>query len=320
LKLTAGQAFVFRPGSGSVIAFEDPQKVFRHAAVDGGALTGEVAAGCPGAHLVLVQVRDGGVVYSQLLKFVVEDAEYEKKAARKDVNAVPAGAHWDTLDIRSYFNADVRTIFQQEYLSPRPATTSVQIGKDGYSPWCYTYWKIEPPDIDFSRIPQLLSGDGRIQDERGVRFLWPGEARNIAFTSTWDNWPNRITIPVKKRGTAIFLLIAGATNPMQTGIANGVVRLRYDDGTLDEIALIHPLNFWTLEDEGKGPGTERNRRYDYKRDAFALPRKRPWTLQLGQNCRAMVIGRKLEDRRLDSVTLETLSHEVIIGLMGVSLL
>ena len=84
--------------------------------------------------------------------------------------------------------------------------------------------------------------------------------------------------------------------------------------------MIHPLNFWTLEDEGKGTGTERNRRYDYKRDAFALPRKCPETLQLGQNCRAMVIGRRLEDRRLDSVTLETLSHEVIIGLLGVSLL
>jgi hypothetical protein len=44
-------------------------------------------------------------------------------------------------------------------------------------------------------------------------------------------------------------------------------------------------------------------------------------VQLGINCRAMVLNRKLRPGvKLESVTLETLSQEVVIGLMGVSLM
>ena len=47
----------------------------------------------------------------------------------------------------------------------------------------------------------------------------------------------------------------------------------------------------------------------------------PQTVQLGTNCRTILLNQRLRpDATLDSVTLETFSQEVVIGLMGASLL
>jgi hypothetical protein len=44
-------------------------------------------------------------------------------------------------------------------------------------------------------------------------------------------------------------------------------------------------------------------------------------VQLGNNCRAMLLNWRLRSGvRLDQVTLETLSPETIVGLMGMSLM
>ena len=91
-----------------------------------------------------------------------------------------------------------------------------------------------------------------------------------------------------------------------------MIRLQYADGASDTLELVPPDNFWSLSTYG---GAD----YDYARDAFALPETPPATVQLGENCRAMVLNRRMRPGVvLESVTLETLSQEVVIGLMGVS--
>jgi hypothetical protein len=148
---------------------------------------------------------------------------------------------------------------------------------------------------------------------QGARFtVSPGE-RNIAFASLWDNWPDRVAVPVGKAAEAVWLLVAGSTNPMQTRIANAVVRFEYKDGLREELELTPPLNFWSLCHLG-------GRDYSYERDGFCLPPQPPPMVQLGNNCRAMVLSRKLRKGvRLESITLEAMSEEVVIGLMAVSL-
>ena len=101
---------------------------------------------------------------------------------------------------------------------------------------------------------------------------------------------------------------------MQTRIANAEVRFRYADGESERLELVPPLNFWTLCPWG---GND----YDYRLDAFCLPKQPPPTVQLGRNARAMVLSWKLRPEvALEDLTLETLSQEVVIGLMGVSLM
>ena len=74
-----------------------------------------------------------------------------------------------------------------------------------------------------------------------------------------------------------------------------------------------PFNFWSLCPWG---GLD----YSYETDAFCLPAEPPPMAQLGNNCRAMVLSWRLRPGEiLESVTLEALSQEVVIGLMGISL-
>ena len=61
--------------------------------------------------------------------------------------------------------------------------------------------------------------------------------------------------------------------------------------------------------------------YNYARDGFSLPKEPPPAVQIGTNCRAMVYGWKLRPGvELKEITLETLSQDVVIGLMGVSVM
>jgi hypothetical protein len=109
-------------------------------------------------------------------------------------------------------------------------------------------------------------------------------------------------------------LVCGSTFPMQTRIANAEIRFRYADGEVQKLELTPPGNFWTLCPWG---GED----YNYELDAYCLPKQPPLTVQLGTNCRAMVLSWKLRPGiPLKELTLETLSQDVVIGLMGVSLM
>jgi hypothetical protein len=191
---------------------------------------------------------------------------------------------------------------------------SVRIGVDGFSPWTFAPWKINPPEIDLGNVPRMIDGARHIATPQGASFNAPAGDRNVAFTSLWDNWPARVTVPVGGAAEAAWLLVAGSTNPMQTRIANGVLRFRYKDGVSEELELVPPLNFWSLCDLG-------GRDYMYDRDGFCLPKEPPPMVQLGSNCRAMVLSWRLRPGvALESIALEALSQEVVIGLMGVSLM
>ena len=164
-------------------------------------------------------------------------------------------------------------------------------------------------------LPEVIKvTGGMLEVPQGAKFLWNPGAKNIAFTSLWDNWPRKVEVPVNKKGTSAWLLVAGSTNPMQVRIANAVLRFEYADGVKEELELVNPMNFWSLCAFGH------SKDYDYKSDAFSLPKVPPSQVQLGSNCRAMVYGWKLRPGvELKSVTLESLSQEVVIGLMGVSI-
>ena len=179
-----------------------------------------------------------------------------------------------------------RFIFQQQYLSPRPKTCSVRVGVDGYSAWTFAFWGDRPPTIDLSNVEKLVQEPGAILTPQNVPFKRFAEAKNIAFTSLWDNWPRLVTVPVNRKAEVVWLLLAGSTFPMQTRIANAEVRFRYEDGRVERLELVPPLNFWSLSSWGGGD-------YDYRLDEFCLPKQPPPTVQLGRNCRAMVLSWKL---------------------------
>jgi len=162
--------------------------------------------------------------------------------------------------------------------------------------------------------PASLLRDDKIVTPQGVPFVAPAATRNVAFASLWDNWPARVTVPVAQSAAAVWLLVAGSTQPLQGRIANSVVHFRYADGVDEQLELVPPLNFRMLCPWG---GADYNQEFD----AFALGTAPPLMVDLGSNCRAMLYGWRLRTGvKLKEVTLEALSQEVVVGLLGVSLM
>ena len=167
------------------------------------------------------------------------------------------------------------------------------MGVDGYSAWTFPYWGLNPPEIDLANLPKLAApalsqGDspifaaqksgqspGHIKTPQNVPFRQLAENKNIGFTSLWDNWPRSVSVPVGKQAEAVWLLVCGSTNPMQTHIANAEVRFQYADGQTEKLELVPPLNFWSLCPFG---GSD----YDYQTDAFCLPPQSPPKCPVGQ--------------------------------------
>jgi hypothetical protein len=282
----------------------------------------------PGHRLAFARVERGNVPYLQVYKVEVTDPEGDVERAEKNLTNAPQGAIWSPVGMSNLFNGDIREIFRQKYISPRPNTVSCRLAYNGITPWIGVLagnstnstkgfdWDKITPVVQLDKEGSLLK-NGRLTTPQGAEFdpIQTGAppVKNIAFTSLWDNWPRKVTVPIAKSGEAVWLLVCGTTNPMQGRIANAVITFRYSDGKEEHLDLIPPFNFWSMLPFGAD--------YDYTKDRFALPKNPPPQVQLGKNCRAMVYGWRLRPGvSLQEVTLETLSQEDIIGLMGVSVM
>lgn len=301
--------------NGRIVEFHDPQGALANPVLRNGTITGMLTANA-GDHLVFGLAQVGETRQRREFKLHVTDGKADRERAAKTEVPVPDRVRWEAIPLQGALNGDIRTIYQQQYLSPRPDTCSLRLATDGYSTWqmsCANPRK-PPPEIRLDNLSAVSDGKGHVLAGKGVPFQWPPGANNIAFTSTWDNWPKMIEVPVHKSGEALWFLLCGTTNPMEVRIANAELRMRYADGVEEKLDIVPPFNFWTLCPFG---GID----YDYQRDGFALPKVPPTTVQLGKNCRAVALGWRLRPGvELERVTLRTLSDEVIIGLMGATVM
>lgn len=118
---------------------------------------------------------------------------------------------------------------------------------------------------------------------------------------------------------------------MQCHIANGIIRIHYTDGSSEETELVNPDNWCPIEQD-----------FYVDSKAFVVPAPRPYRLHLktGKVSRDLgkelgikgVYGREIEGgagvlldipldrtKELKELVLETLSNDVVIGVMGVTL-
>ena len=241
-------------------------------------------------------------------------------------------------NIDRVLNANVTDIFQNEYLTPRPPYTTLQIPVQGVGDWCHPTYL---PEINDSVFRSLIVKDRF--EAAGIPFRTPVEGKNIAFTSLWDNYPDSISIPVSGKYQQAWLLMAGTTNHMQSRIANGIVVAHYQDGTADTLQLVNPDNWCPIERDyyidGKAFCAAEPRPYRVSFSTGAVSRTLSQTMQLPfANAQGGELGPKGADggeipggaativqmplnerKRLKMLTLHTLSNDVVIGLMAVTL-
>jgi hypothetical protein len=175
-----------------------------------------------------------------------------------------------------------------------------------------------------------LQNGGKIILPDKISFATPGEAdaKNIIFTSQWDNYPRQVFVPLSGKSSHAFLLMAGSTAAMQSRFDNGEAIVTYADGTTARLALNNPVNWWPVDQ-------------DYFIDDFAFRRDEPIPPRVDlatgkirildvENFKgkggkvgggvATVLDLPLEPaKELKSLTVRALANEVVIGLMSVTL-
>ena len=309
---TAEKPVELRVAQGKIVKIVDPTGLLRDTTIAGGCVRATVTRN-EGNRVVLALAKTGDLEQWHIFKIAVQDPQAEAQRSAQTLAAPPADARWEAVSLGGVLNADVRDVYKQKYLSPRVQTCSTQLATDGFSPWTFTLWGCKPPIIDLAKVPSLLGTNGLLQTPQGAPFLWHEDGTNIAFTTQYDNFPRTVHVPVRRSGRAAWFLVAGTTNPFQTKIANAVLRLRYADGVEERLELVPPQNYWMLSDK--------EWYYRAGTDDFCLPHPSPPMVQLGNECRAMVLNRVMRPGVvLESVELETLSQEVVVGLIALTIM
>ena len=236
----------------------------------------------------------------------------------------------EPVNLTPWFNDKVSAIFAPgKYQSPRSPYVSLALPAQGIGAWAGHLDTL--PAIDDSGLRQVAAAhDGRLLMPNGLPFATPGApgARNIAFTSRWDNYPHALTVPIDGQARTLALLMAGSTNAMQSHIDNGEVVVTYTDGTTQRLALRNPETWWPIDqdyfiDDYQFPDdAPLPPRVDLKSGRVRLLDATTFKGQGGDipGGAATVLTLTLDPSKpLTSLTIRTLSNDVVIGLMAATL-
>ncbi|GAB6011656.1 DUF4450 domain-containing protein [Viscerimonas tarda] len=260
---------------------------------------------------------------------VIENGKVVYKTKLINWNLKNPNPVYETVNIDAALNASVRQIFKNEYLSPRSPYTTLQVPTQGIGEWCHPDMSAEIDDAGLRKASQ----NNEFKTPFGIPFRTTSErsANNIAFTTLWDNYPEKIVLPLSGKSAHAYLLMAGSANHMQCHITNGTVVIRYKDGTSASLVLVNPDTWAPIEQDFFVDG-----------EAFqAAPRPYRVALKTGLVSRNLekdmnirgVYGRSInggagiildlplnKNKELQSMEIKAVANEVIIGLMAVTLL
>ncbi|MDD3321206.1 MAG: DUF4450 domain-containing protein [Paludibacter sp.] len=242
----------------------------------------------------------------------------------------PKTTTYEKLDLTNVFNDKVTNIFKNKYLTPRCPYPTLALPSSGIGEW--THPEITA-NIDDSGLRKTAGTKNEIVTPQGVPFATPGEdnAKNIVFTSQWDNFPKEVSIPVNQTASHAYLLMAGSTNYMQSRFTNATVYAVYADGSKDSLVLRNPETWHPIEKD-----------YYVDNSAFPFDAPRPQrlylkTAQFTFNNNSVLPGFKFNTGQIDGgaatvldlplnaskqlkeLVLKTTANEVVVGLMSVTL-
>ncbi len=235
------------------------------------------------------------------------------------------------VPVQMTYNANVTDIFRNQYLSPRPASTSLEIPVQGIGEWCHPKYVVEISDSAFR---SRAKGDKTVVD--GITYITPQSGHNILYASLWDNYPDSVSVDIKKpqKAQCASLLLTGSTNHMQYGVENAVLVAEYADGTETLLPLVPPYNYCPIEQD-----------YYLDGKAFSMPTPRPLRVSFssGMESRNLghdmgvsdteVYGRELDggaaqvvymrldgSKKVKRIRLRCLSNDIVVGIMAVTLM
>ena len=315
----------------NVISIEDPQGILSSttntsSTQTDGISTTHISApltGAPGHRTLFLKRTQGKATWLQPIHVEIEQYTAAPPTPFTALNA----SMCEPVNMDKHLNDSVTNTFQNRYFSPRPPYTTLQIPTQGIGEWCHPTLTADLDDSGLRNNTQ----NGIFTTSNGIPLRTPKDGHNIAYTSLWDNFPDTMRIPLQGKASNAYLFLAGTTNHMQCHVVNGTITIVYKDGTSDTLQLINPENWCPIEQDFFVDG-----------QAFRLNAPRPYRLHLKSGLLSNnlekdlnitgVYGRPIDggagllldmplnkDKTLDYLRIETISNDVLIGLMGITL-
>ncbi len=269
------------------------------------------------------------ILGSNVVRVEYDNKAFDQTITNWDVTPI-AKQKMESVNLSPYFNDAVTNIFKNKYLSPRPTSPTLQLPWQGIGNWCYPLVDV---NIDDAGLRKAAGESNTFTIPQGISFATPGAAgKNIIFTSQWDNYPKQVDIPLSGKASHAYFLMAGSTNPMQSRMTNGEVTVTYTDNTTDVLELKNPETWWPIEQDYEDDGY-----------AFQLNAARPIRVYLKSGIASLTYdhykgikgyaGKGIDGgaatvldlslnpaKELKNLQLKTLSNDVVIGLMSVTLI
>ncbi|HXL00964.1 MAG TPA: DUF4450 domain-containing protein, partial [Dysgonamonadaceae bacterium] len=311
----------------TIMEIYDPQQILKNITINGSQQVNGTIISQEGKHTFFIRVKEKEIQW-----WIPINVNVSTKSNQKVPKSTKAFSHVITdkcipVNLDNFFNSSVTDIFRNQYLTPRPPYTSLQIPVQGIGEWCHPKMTAE---IDDTGMRNKIKNE-ILSTSLGVPFRLPEKGKNIVFTSLWDNYPDSVRIPLSGKASHAYLLMAGSTNHMQCHIPNGIVSIYYTDGSFEELELVNPENWCPIEQD-----------YFVDNLAFRIKEPRPYRLHFASGLVSDnlekdlhiegVYGRSIEggagilldlqlnsSKKLSHLILKTLSNDVVIGLMSITL-
>jgi hypothetical protein len=326
---TYGKTLSFNTSKAKIISVNDPQSVLTEISKTANSLKAKVNS--DGHKIFFIELKQGELSWWNPIDLNIKsDQDPNKTETNWDI-AVDKSARIETISLSSFFNSKVTDIFNYEYLSPRPKTVTLQLPKQGIGNWCYPNVSVK---IDDKGLREKAKANGQISTPNGIPFQTPSDEnqKNIIFTSMWDNFPESIDIPLDGKASHAYFMMAGTTNPMQSRIINGEIKVNYTDGTSDVLELKNPENWWPIEQDFFIDGLafttdvpKPPRVYlktgEISRDFAAFKTIKGFSNYGVEGGAGTILDLPLDkNKTLKNLTLKTIANDVVIGLMSLTLI
>lgn len=219
---------------------------------------------------------------------------------------------YQTISLDGVVNQDLRTLHQNTYDLTYEGNEHYRLERFYWSsdaertvlPNGRAWWE---PNRGTNGVPSSLnlpSSGGEYTTNIGVPFkISSSEGNNAAFVSLYNQFPDKMNIPVNTDGSKIYFMLSVSTNNMQSRIENARITVNMKDGTKEILPLTNPDNIddWLNYQQSK-PYAETG-----------------YVQMLGDKAHSNILALDFgKVNQIESVDFECLSSEVLAGLLGIT--
>ncbi|MCI8521447.1 MAG: hypothetical protein HFE50_08140, partial [Clostridia bacterium] len=225
-------------------------------------------------------------------------------------NVTNNAEQYQTVSLDGVVNQDLRTLHQNTYDLTYEGNEHYRLERFYWSsdaertvlPNGRAWWE---PNRGADGVPSSLNlTSGKYLTDIGVPFeISSAEGNNAAFVSLYNQFPDKMNIPVNTDGSKIYFMLSVSTNNMQSRIENARITVNMKDGTKEILPLTNPDNIddWLNYQQAK-PYAETG-----------------YVQMLGDKAHSNILALDFgKVNQIESVDFECLSSEVLAGLLGIT--